>query len=141
MVARSILLQISIPLDNSRLVETNKNTLAHLILVLQNMQILDKNDLDSALHDFVNKDENMAFHSCLDKNIDAAKVRYYHHIVPFRISHICNEKTVCLGLQKKLTFATKDLKAEEDIVLQLDQCMQVQRNSISAYTRFDFSQK
>ncbi|XP_052164199.1 double-strand break repair protein MRE11-like isoform X2 [Oryza glaberrima] len=67
-----------------------------------NMQILDKNDLDSALHDFVNKDENMAFHSCLDKNIDAAK--------------------------KKLTFATKDLKAEEDIVLQLDQCMQERMN-------------
>uniref|UniRef100_A0A0E0EIL4 Double-strand break repair protein n=1 Tax=Oryza meridionalis TaxID=40149 RepID=A0A0E0EIL4_9ORYZ len=71
-------------------------------LIAESNLILDKNDLDSALHDFVNKDENMAFHSCLDKNIDAAK--------------------------KKLMLATKDLKAEEDIVLQLDQCMQERMN-------------
>uniref|UniRef100_A0A0E0LRV1 Mre11 DNA-binding domain-containing protein n=1 Tax=Oryza punctata TaxID=4537 RepID=A0A0E0LRV1_ORYPU len=62
-----------------------------------NMQILDENDLDSALHDFVNKDDNTAFHSCLDKNIEAAK--------------------------NKLTFAREDFKTEEDIALQLDQCM------------------
>uniref|UniRef100_A0A0D9X4Y8 Double-strand break repair protein n=1 Tax=Leersia perrieri TaxID=77586 RepID=A0A0D9X4Y8_9ORYZ len=69
------------------------------------MQILDKNDLDSALHDFVNKDDSTAFHSCLDKNIDAEK--------------------------KKLTSAAEDFRAGEDILLQLDQCMQERMNESS----------
>uniref|UniRef100_J3MQU8 Mre11 DNA-binding domain-containing protein n=2 Tax=Oryza brachyantha TaxID=4533 RepID=J3MQU8_ORYBR len=60
------------------------------------MQILDKRDLESALHDFVSKDDSMAFHSCLNKNIEAVK--------------------------NKLNSAAKDFKAE-DMVLQLDQCM------------------
>ncbi|KAF0897708.1 hypothetical protein E2562_000424 [Oryza meyeriana var. granulata] len=69
------------------------------------MQILGKNDLNSALHDFVGKDDNMAFHSCLEKNVEAAK--------------------------NKLTSAAKDFKAEEDMVLHLDQCIQERMNEDS----------
>lgn len=38
------------------------------------MEILPVNDLDSALHDFVNKDEKMAFYSCLQYNLDETRV-------------------------------------------------------------------
>lgn len=38
------------------------------------MEILPVNDLDSALHDFVNKDEKMAFYSCLQYNLDEIRV-------------------------------------------------------------------
>uniref|UniRef100_A0A0E0ARJ5 Mre11 DNA-binding domain-containing protein n=1 Tax=Oryza glumipatula TaxID=40148 RepID=A0A0E0ARJ5_9ORYZ len=38
------------------------------------------------------------------------------------------EELIAESNLKKLTFATKDLKAEEDIVLQLDQCMQERMN-------------
>lgn len=39
------------------------------------MEILPVNDLDSALHDFVNKDEKMAFYSCLHYNLDETRDR------------------------------------------------------------------
>ncbi|KAM0858359.1 hypothetical protein ACQ4PT_047883 [Festuca glaucescens] len=43
-------------------------------------QILHVNDLHTALHVFVKKDDNMAFHSCLQKNTEDAKVRdTLHH--------------------------------------------------------------
>ncbi|KAG8086894.1 hypothetical protein GUJ93_ZPchr0010g9175 [Zizania palustris] len=62
------------------------------------MQVIDVNDLDIALNDFVNRDDNMAFHSCLEKNIEKAKNR--------------------------MTSGAKDFKIGEDVVLQLEQCMQ-----------------
>jgi double-strand break repair protein MRE11 len=44
-------------------------------LFCQQMEILSVHDLNSALHDFVNKDETKAFHSCLQQSIDEARVR------------------------------------------------------------------
>lgn len=80
----------------------------------------------SALHDFVNivrlnKDDNMAFYSCLDKNIEAEKLRYHHIVLIiivqwFSTSPICNDKLFAWDLQKKLTFARKDFKTEDDSV-------------------------
>jgi double-strand break repair protein MRE11 len=40
------------------------------------MQILQANDLHTALHVFVNKDDNMAFHSCLQESTEDARVRF-----------------------------------------------------------------
>uniref|UniRef100_A0ACD6ABA2 Uncharacterized protein n=1 Tax=Avena sativa TaxID=4498 RepID=A0ACD6ABA2_AVESA len=64
------------------------------------MQILQVNDLHTALHVFVNKDDNMAFHSCLQKNTEEAK--------------------------NKLTAGSSDFKIEDEekIVVELDGCMQ-----------------
>lgn len=41
---------------------------------LQKMEILPVNDLDIALHDFVNKDDKMAFYSCLQHNLEETRV-------------------------------------------------------------------
>ncbi|MCI02013.1 double-strand break repair protein MRE11-like, partial [Trifolium medium] len=37
------------------------------------MEILPVNDLDIALHNFVNKDDKMAFYSCVQYNIDETR--------------------------------------------------------------------
>ena len=42
----------------------------------QQLEILHLNDLNSALHEFVNNDDSMAFHSYLKQSIDEARVRY-----------------------------------------------------------------
>lgn len=39
------------------------------------MEILPVNDLDIALQDFVNKDDKMAFYSCVQYNLDETRVR------------------------------------------------------------------
>lgn len=39
------------------------------------MEILPVNDLDIALHDFVNKDDKMAFYSCLQHTLEDTRVR------------------------------------------------------------------
>jgi hypothetical protein len=52
---------------------------------LQKTQILQVNDLQTALHVFVKKDDNMAFHSCLQKNTEDAKVRDTSHHQYLRI--------------------------------------------------------
>ena len=45
-----------------------------LFFLLQKMEILPVNDLDVALHDFVNKDDKMAFYSCLQYNLEETRV-------------------------------------------------------------------
>lgn len=45
-----------------------------LILIMQKMEILPVNDLDVALHSFVNKDDRMAFYSCLQYNLQETRV-------------------------------------------------------------------
>lgn len=40
----------------------------------QKMEILPVNDLDVALHNFVNKDDKMAFYSCVQYNIKETRV-------------------------------------------------------------------
>ncbi|KAG0451175.1 hypothetical protein HPP92_026561 [Vanilla planifolia] len=63
------------------------------------MEILPVNDLDVALHDFVNKDDKMAFYSCLEYNLQETK--------------------------NKLTSEADDLKfEEEDLILKVSECMQ-----------------
>lgn len=43
-------------------------------LLVQKMEILPVNDLDIALHDFVSKDDKMAFYSCLQNNLEETRV-------------------------------------------------------------------
>lgn len=38
------------------------------------MEILPVNDLDVALHEFVNKDDKTAFYSCLQYNLEETRV-------------------------------------------------------------------
>lgn len=45
-------------------------------MVLQKMEILPVNDLDIALHNFVNKDDKTAFYSCLQYNLDETRVSF-----------------------------------------------------------------
>ncbi|KAF7102611.1 hypothetical protein CFC21_103716 [Triticum aestivum] len=53
--------------------ELNQHTVEALVAEINlNMQVLRLDDLDTALHVFVNKDDNMAFHSCLQKNTEEA---------------------------------------------------------------------
>lgn len=40
----------------------------------QKMEILPVNDLDVALHNFVNKDDKMAFYACLKYNLEETRV-------------------------------------------------------------------
>ncbi|EMS49753.1 Double-strand break repair protein MRE11 [Triticum urartu] len=49
------------------------NTLSKLWF-RKNMQVLPLDNLDTAIHVFVNKADNMAFHSCLQKNTEEAIV-------------------------------------------------------------------
>ncbi|KAI4971744.1 hypothetical protein ZWY2020_002658 [Hordeum vulgare] len=50
--------------------ELNQHTLE--ALVAESNLLLPLDDLDTALHVFVNKDDNLAFHSCLQKNTEEA---------------------------------------------------------------------
>ena len=43
-------------------------------MVLQKMEILPVNDLDIALQNFVNKDDKLAFYSCVQYNIQETRV-------------------------------------------------------------------
>ncbi|XP_048539898.1 double-strand break repair protein MRE11-like isoform X3 [Triticum urartu] len=53
--------------------ELNQHTVEALVAEINlNMQVLPLDDLDTALHVFVNKEDNMAFHSCLQKNTEEA---------------------------------------------------------------------
>ena len=42
--------------------------------IIQKMEILPVNDLDVALHNFVNKDDKMAFYSCVQYNLEETRV-------------------------------------------------------------------
>lgn len=41
------------------------------------MEILPVNDLDIALHNFVNKDDKMAFYTCVHNNIEETRVSFF----------------------------------------------------------------
>jgi hypothetical protein len=59
---------------------------------LQKMEILPVNDLDIALHNFVNKDDKMAFYSCVQYNLDETRVRFFMafiHCIPSSVLLIC----------------------------------------------------
>lgn len=63
------------------------------------MEILPVNDLDIALHDFVNKDDKMAFYSCLKYNLEETR--------------------------NKLNKEADSLKIEEEeLILKVEECMQ-----------------
>ncbi|CAA6667556.1 unnamed protein product [Spirodela intermedia] len=63
------------------------------------MEILPVNDLDIALHDFVNKDDKMAFYSCLQHTLEDTR--------------------------NKLSLEPEASKIEEgDLILKVEQCMQ-----------------
>ncbi|KAH7683431.1 DNA double-strand break repair protein Mre11 protein, partial [Dioscorea alata] len=63
------------------------------------MEILPVNDLDIALHDFVNKDDKMAFYSCVQYNLDETR--------------------------KKLNSEAEKLKIEEeDLIVKVGECIQ-----------------
>lgn len=54
-----------------------KNNCAFVLLFFffwQKMEILPVNDLDVALHEFVNKDDKTAFYSCLQYNLEETRV-------------------------------------------------------------------
>lgn len=42
--------------------------------MLQKMEVLPVSDLDVALHNFVNKDEKLAFYSCVQYNLEETRV-------------------------------------------------------------------
>lgn len=50
----------------------SKTTLYNMIF--QKMEILPVDDLDVALHNFVNKDDKTAFYSCLQYNLEETRV-------------------------------------------------------------------
>ncbi|RRT51084.1 hypothetical protein BHM03_00006182 [Ensete ventricosum] len=47
--------------------------LYHQLFAILKMEILPVNDLDIALHDFVSKDDKMAFYSCLQNNLEETR--------------------------------------------------------------------
>ena len=57
-----------------------KEAILHQIF-LQKMEILPVNDLDIALHDFVNKDDKMAFYSCLQHTLEDTRVRIFIYLL------------------------------------------------------------
>lgn len=50
-------------------------------MIVQKMEILPVNDLDVALHNFVNKDDKMAFYSCLRYNLEETRVSTVYYIL------------------------------------------------------------
>ncbi|PWA96700.1 DNA repair and meiosis protein (Mre11) [Artemisia annua] len=54
--------------------ELNQQNIEALVAESQlKMEILPVNDLDEALHNFINKDDKMAFHSCLQYNLEETR--------------------------------------------------------------------
>lgn len=45
--------------------------------MLQKMEVLPVSDLDVALHNFVNKDDKMAFYSCVQYNLEETRVCHF----------------------------------------------------------------
>lgn len=82
------------------------------------MEILPVNDLSVALHDFVNKDDKLAFYACLKHNLEETRNKLSHQ-------------------SDNLTFE------EEDIILKVGECMEErvkQRSTLSkGDTQFTFA--
>eukprot|EP01018_Ginkgo_biloba_P032173 Gb_07107 [translate_table: standard] len=64
------------------------------------MEILPVNDLDVALHEFVNKDDKMAFYSCVQHNLEETRNKLVQEAEALQI------------------------KEEDDLILKVGQCMQ-----------------
>lgn len=47
---------------------------------LQKMEIIPVNDLDVALHNFVNKDDKLAFYSCVQYNLQETRVSTSYYL-------------------------------------------------------------
>ncbi|XP_062184298.1 double-strand break repair protein MRE11 isoform X2 [Phragmites australis] len=80
--------------------ELNQQTIEALVAESNlKMEILPVDDLDIALHDFVNKDDKMAFYSCLQRNLEETR--------------------------NKLNSEAEKIKIdEEDIIVKVSECMQ-----------------
>jgi double-strand break repair protein MRE11 len=81
--------------------ELNQQTIE--ALVAENnlkMEILPVDDLDIALHDFVSKDDKMAFYACLQRNLEETRTKLNSEADKFKIE-------------------------EEDIIVKVGECMQV----------------
>jgi double-strand break repair protein MRE11 len=63
------------------------------------MEILPVDDLDIALHDFVSKDDKMAFYACLQRNLEETRTKLNSEADKFKIE-------------------------EEDIIVKVGECMQ-----------------
>ncbi|EES11507.1 hypothetical protein BDA96_06G253700 [Sorghum bicolor] len=80
--------------------ELNQQTIEALVAESNlKMEILPVDDLDIALHDFVNKDDKMAFYSCLQRNLEETR-------------------------NKLSSEADKSKIEEEDIIVKVNECMQ-----------------
>ncbi|CAO2036664.1 unnamed protein product [Urochloa humidicola] len=80
--------------------ELNQQTIEALVAESNlKMEVLPVDDLDIALHDFVNKDDKMAFYACLQRNLEETR------------SKLSSEAD-----QSKIE--------EEDIIVKISECMQ-----------------
>ncbi|RLM74523.1 hypothetical protein C2845_PM15G25720 [Panicum miliaceum] len=80
--------------------ELNQQTIEALVAESNlKMEILPVDDLDIALHDFVNKDDKMAFYSCLQRNLEETR-------------------------NKLSSEADQSKIEEEDIIVKISECMQ-----------------
>ncbi|KAG8043620.1 hypothetical protein GUJ93_ZPchr0458g22771 [Zizania palustris] len=80
--------------------ELNQQTIEALVAESNlKMEILPVDDLDIALHDFVNKDDKMAFYACLKRNLDETRNKLNSEADKFKIE-------------------------EEDIIVKVGECLQ-----------------
>lgn len=47
----------------------------------QKMEVIPVNDLDVALHNFVNKDDKLAFYSCVKYNLEETRVSISYYLL------------------------------------------------------------
>lgn len=64
--------------------------------LLQKMEIIPVNDLDVALHNFVNKDDKLAFYSCVQYNLEETRVSTSHYLL-HRSKNIAKDLGLILG--------------------------------------------
>ncbi|CAN1239241.1 Double-strand break repair protein MRE11, partial [Linum grandiflorum] len=86
--------------------ELNQQNIEALVAesnLTQKMEILPVNDLDVALHNFVNKDDKMAFYTCVQHNLQETR--------------------------SKLAKDTDTTKLEEeDLILKVGECLEARRS-------------
>ncbi|CAH9099414.1 unnamed protein product [Cuscuta europaea] len=71
------------------------------------MEILPVNDLDVALHSFVNKDDRMAFHSCVEYNLKETRNKIARDTDPLK----CEEEDLILKVGESLEERVKERAA------------------------------
>ncbi|XP_057844180.1 double-strand break repair protein MRE11 isoform X3 [Cryptomeria japonica] len=79
------------------------------------MEILPVNDLDVALHEFVNKDDKLAFSTCVQQNLEETR------------NKLVKEAEVL------------QIKEEDDVVLKVGQCMQERERDRALHPKTGFS--